>query len=100
MSSPPHPQPQALPRLPPFFWRVVALIAALAAVVLLSMHGNVTLNAAAVLAAGTAIAAQAEARFRARNGQSSDLANILAMALALATVLTGILALAAANRPR
>lgn len=100
MSDPPLPPPQAPLRLPPFFWHVTALTAALAAVVLLSMHGDVMLNAAAVLAAGTAIAAQAEARFRTRHGQSSDLANILAAALALATVLTCILALAAANRPR
>jgi uncharacterized membrane protein YfcA len=100
VSDPLRPPLQAPLRLAPFFWRVTALIAARAAVVLLSMHGDVTLNAAAVLAAGTAIAAQAEARFRARRGQSSDLANILVMALALATVLTCILALAAANRPR
>ncbi len=100
MSSPPHPQPQAPPRLPPPFWHVTALIAAVAAVVMLSMHSNAMLTAAGLLAAGTAIAALAEARFRARHGRSSELADLLTVALALATVLTCILALAAASQPR
>jgi hypothetical protein len=100
MSSTPRPQPDAPPRLPPPFWHVTALIAALASVVMLSIHGNAALIAAGLLAAGTAVAAQAEARFRARHGRSSDLADLLTMVLALATVLTCILALAAAGHPR
>jgi hypothetical protein len=44
-----------------------------------------------------AIAAQAEARFRARHGRSSELTNLLTVALALSTVLTCILALAATD---
>ncbi len=54
MSSPPRPQPQAPPRLPPSFWHVTALIAALAAVVMLGTHRNALLTAAGLLAAGTA----------------------------------------------
>jgi hypothetical protein len=99
VNGPPHPQPQAPPRLPPSFWYVVALIAALAAVVMLSMHSNALLTSAGLLAAGTASAAQAEARFRARHGQSSELAELLTMAFALATVLSCILALAASQAP-
>jgi hypothetical protein len=99
MSSSPRPQPRAPPRLPPPFWHVTALVAAMAAVVMLSIHGNAALIAAGLLAAGTAIAAQAEARFRARHGRSSDLADLLTVVLALATVLTCILALAAARQP-
>jgi hypothetical protein len=100
VSSPPRPQPRAPRWLPPAFWRVAALTAALAAVVMLSTHRNVLLTAAGLLAAGTAVAAQAEARFRARHGRSSDFADILSVALALATVLTCVLALAAARYPR
>lgn len=100
MSSLPRPQLQAPPRLPPPFWHVTARIAALAAAVTLSMHGNALLTAAGLLAAGTAIAAQAEARFRARHGQSSELADLLTVVLALATVLTCILALGAAIKSR
>jgi hypothetical protein len=99
MSSPPRPQPQAPLRLPPAFWHVTALTAALAAVVMLSTHRNAQFTAAGLLAVGTAIAAQAEARFRARHGRSCDLADILTVALALATVLTCILALAAVRQP-
>ena len=95
MNGPPHPQPQAPPRLSPSFWCVVALIAALASVVMLSRHTNALLTAAGLLASGTAIAARAEASFRGRHGQSSELADLLTMALALATVLSWILALAA-----
>ena len=54
MSNPPRPQPQAPPRLPPSFWHVTALIAALAAVVMLSTYRNALLTAAGLLAAGTA----------------------------------------------
>jgi|SRR5579863_228734 len=100
MSSPPRRQSQVPPRLPPLFWHVTAAIAALAAAVMLSRHSNALLTAAGLLAAGTAIAAEAEARFRAYRGQSSELAGILTVALALATVLTCILALAAASQPR
>jgi hypothetical protein len=100
VSGPPHPQPQAPPRPPPSFWHGVARIATLAGVVMLRMHSNTLLTAAALLAFGTATAAQTEARFRARHGQSSDLADLLTMAFALATVLSCILALAATNRPR
>jgi len=57
MSSAPRPQPHAPLRLPPAFWRVTALIAALAAVVMLSIHDNAALVAAGLLAAGTAVAA-------------------------------------------
>jgi len=70
MSSPPRPQPQAPLRLPPAFWHVTTIIAALAAVVMLSTHRNAQFTAAGLVAAGTALAAQAEARFRARHGQS------------------------------
>ena len=98
MSSPPRPQFQAPPRLPSRFWHVTARIAALAAAFMLGMHGNALLTAAGLLAAGTAIAARAEARFRARHGQSSELAGLLTVVLALATVLTCILALGAAIR--
>ena len=100
MSSQPRPTPQTPPRLPAPFWHVTALIAALAAVVMLSTHRNVQFTAAGLLAAGTAIAAQAEARFRARHGRSSELADLLTVALALAAVLTCIFALAAADHLR
>ena len=100
MSSPPRPQPQAPLRLPPAFWHVTALIAGLAAVVMLSRHRDAQLTAAGLLAADTSITAQAEARFRARRGRSSELASILTAALALVTVLTCNLALAAAVQPR
>jgi hypothetical protein len=99
MSSPPRPQPPAPLRLPPAFWHVTALTAALAAVVMLSIQRSALLTATGLLAAGTAITAQAEARFRARHGHSSELADVLTTALALATVLTCILSLAAANQP-
>ena len=100
MSSPLRPEPQAPPRLPAPFWHVTALIATLAAIVMLSMHCNAQLTAAGLLAVGMAITAEAEARFRARRGRSTELADILTIALALATVLTCILALAAAVQPR
>jgi len=100
MSSAPRPQPPAPPRLPPAFWHVTALIAAPVSVVMLAIHGNAALVAAGLLAAGTAVAAQAEAPFRARHGRSSDLADLLTLVLALATVLTCILALAAVGHPR
>jgi hypothetical protein len=67
---------------------------------MLSMHSNAELTAAGLLAAGTAIAAQAEARFRARHSRSSDLADILAIAFALATAFTCLLSLAAGSQPR
>jgi hypothetical protein len=94
MSSRPRPQRQAPLRLPPAFWHMTALIAALAAAVMLSLQGNALLTVAGLLAAGTAITAQAEARFRARHGHPSELADVLTTALALATVLTCILSLA------
>lgn len=50
-------------------------------------------TAAGLLAAGTAIAARAEARFRARRGQPSGLAGLLTVVVALSTILTCILAL-------
>jgi hypothetical protein len=78
---------------------VTAIIAALTAVVMLSTHRNAQFTAAGLVATGTAIAAQAEARFRARHGRSSELADVLTVALALATVLTCILALAAVRQP-
>jgi hypothetical protein len=62
VSSPPRPQPQAPLRLPPSFWHVTALTAALAAVVMLSTHRNAQLTAAGLVAADAALAAQAEAR--------------------------------------
>ena len=100
MSSPPRPTPQTAPRLPAPFWHVTARIAALAAVVMLSTHRNAQFTAAGLVAADTAIAAQAEARFRARHGRSSELADLLTVALALAAVLTCIFALAAADHLR
>jgi hypothetical protein len=66
---------------------------------MLSMHSNAMLTAAGLLAFGTATAAQAEARFRIRHGQSSELADLLTMVFALATVLSCILALAP-SQPR
>jgi hypothetical protein len=77
---------------------VTAIIAALTAVVMLSTHRNAQFTAAGLVATGTAIAAQAEARCR-RHGRSSELADVLTVALALATVLTCILALAAVRQP-
>jgi hypothetical protein len=99
VSGPPHPQPQAPPRLASSPWHGVALFATLAGVVMLSMHSNVLLTAAGLLAFGTATAAHAEALFRACHGQSSDLADLLTIAFALATVLSCILALAP-SQPR
>jgi hypothetical protein len=100
MSSPPRPPPQTPPRLPAPFWHLTALIVALAAVIMLSTHRNAQFTAAGLLAAAAAIAAQAEARFRARHGRSSELTDLLTTALALATVLTCIRALAAAHHLR
>ena len=77
-----RPRGQAPPPLPPAFWQVAALIAAVAAVVMFSMHSNAMLTAAGLLAAGTAIAAQGEARFRSRPGRSSELADLLTTAFA------------------
>ena len=100
MSSPVRPRRQASPTAAPPFWHMTARTAAVAAVVMLSLHSTAMLTAAGVLAAGTAIAAEAEARFRSRYGRSSELADLITMALALAAVLTCILALAAASQSR
>jgi hypothetical protein len=53
-----------------------------------------------MLAAGAALAAHAEAHFRARHGRPSDLADILAAALAFAAVLMCLLGLAPGHRLR
>ena len=87
--------------LPARAWQAAARIAARAAVVTLAAHHHSAFFVAAgVLAAGTAIAAQAEARFRARHGKSSDLTDVLAAALCLAAVLVYLLAFAAGSRAR
>jgi hypothetical protein len=65
MSSPPRQQPPGAPRLPAPLWHVTALIAASAAVVMLSLHRNAQLITAGLLAVGTAIAAEAAASLRA-----------------------------------
>lgn len=92
--------PAAFPPLHRRFWRVAGVIAAEAAIVLLGLHHNAQFVAAGLLAAGTAIAALAEARFRVRRGRPSDLADVLAGALALATILMCLLAVGASHRPR
>ncbi len=92
--------PAGPPRLYRRVWRVAAVVAAEAAVVLRILHHSAQFVAAGVLAGGTAIAAAAEARFRVGSGRSSDLANVLAGALALATILMCLLGLAAGHRPR
>jgi ABC-type phosphate transport system permease subunit len=79
---------------------VAAVIAGEAAIVLLTLHHNAQFVAAGLLAAGTAIAALAEARYRACRSKPSDLADGLTWALALATCLMCLLALAAGHRPR
>jgi hypothetical protein len=66
--------------------------------VTLALHRNADFIAAGVLAAGTAIIAHAEARFRAHHGKPSDLADVLAPALAMAAVLVYVLAFAAGSR--
>ena len=58
-----------------------------------SIDDTALLTAAGLLAVGTAIAARAEARFRARRGQPSGLAGLLTVVVALSTILTCILAL-------
>jgi hypothetical protein len=100
MSNSPRPPRQAPAGLPAQFWRAASRIAAQAAIMTLGPHRNAEFVAAGLLAAGTAIAAQAEASFRTRRGQSSDLADVLAAALAMAAILMGLLALAAGNRLR
>ena len=82
------------------FWRSAARIAARAAIVTLGLHRNAGFAAAGLLAAGAAIAAQAEAYSRARHGESSNLAGVLAAALALAAILMCLLGLAAGHRLR
>ena len=84
--------------LPTRFWRAVARLAAQLAIVMLSAHGNAELVAAGMLAAGTAITAHAEARFRVLRGQPSDVAGVLAGALTLATILMWLLSLASGAR--
>jgi hypothetical protein len=60
-------------------------------------HRNAEFAAAGLLAAGAAIVARAEARFRARHGRPSDLAGVLAAA---AAILIGLVGLAAGHRLR
>jgi ABC-type phosphate transport system permease subunit len=99
MSNRPFLPPAAPPPLPTRLWRAMAAIAGETAVVLLTLHHNAQFVAAGLLATGTAITALAETGFRARWGRPSDLADVLAAALALATVLMCLLALAASHRP-
>ena len=66
----------------------------------LGLHRNAGFAAAGLLAAGAAIAAQAEAYFRARHGESSNLAGVLAASLALAAILMCLLGLADGHRLR
>jgi hypothetical protein len=94
MSTPPRTPPQAPPGLPARFWRA-ARIAARAAIVMPGPHRNAEFAAGRLLAAGAAIVAQAEARFRARRGRPSDLAGVLA-----AAILIGLVGLAAGHRLR
>lgn len=61
---------------------MVADVAARTAIVVLREHPNADFIVGALLTAGIAIAAQAEAHYRARCGQRSDLADVLATALA------------------
>lgn len=100
MSNSPRLPPEAPAGPPARFWQAAARIASRVAVVLLAWHGNAQFAAAGLLAAGTAIAAQAEARRRARHGQSSDLAEVVVPALAVAAILMCLLGLAAGSRPR
>jgi hypothetical protein len=99
VSNEPRLPPRAPGPLPARFWQTTARIAAGGAVVALALHPDAALVSAGLLAAATAIAAHAEACFRARRGQPSDLADVLATGLALATVLMCLLGLAAASRP-
>jgi hypothetical protein len=99
VSNWPRPPPAAPPGLPGWFWRVVAGAAAVLAILTLTLHANTQFVAAGLLAAGTAVAAQAEARFRGRWGRSSDVGGVLAAGLTLATALMYLLALAASTRP-
>lgn len=87
------------PLLPTRWWRATAVIAGETAIVLVTLHSSAQFVAAGLLAAGTTITALAETRVRARWGRPSGLADVLTGALALATVLMCLLALAASQRP-
>jgi uncharacterized membrane protein YphA (DoxX/SURF4 family) len=80
------------------FWRAASVTAACAAIVILAIGGNAAFIAAGALVAATAGVTGAEARFRSRNARPSDLADVLAPALALAATLTFLLGLAAHSR--
>ena len=84
-SSPRLPEVPAGP--PARFWQAAARIAAGAAIVTLARHSNAQFVAAGLLAAATAIAAQAEAQLHARRARSSDLAEVVIPALAVAAIL-------------
>lgn len=86
--------------LPARIWRAAARISAWAAVVMLGLHRNAGFVAAGLLAAGAAVAAQAEAHFRARRGRASDLGGVIAAAMALAAILVCLLGLAAGHQLR
>ena len=100
MSTPPRLLPETPSGPPARFWRAAARIATRAAIVTLGTHRNAAFVVAGLLAAGTAIAAHAEAHFRARHGRPSDLGGVVAAALALAFILTCLLGLAAGHRLR
>ena len=100
MSSPPRQPPEAPAGPPARIWQAAARTAARAAVVMLARHGNAQFVAAGLLAAAAAIAAHAEAQLRARRGRSSDLAEVVVPALAVAAILVFLLGLAASSRPR
>jgi hypothetical protein len=80
--------------------QAAARIAAGAAIVTLARRSNAQFVAAGLLAAATAIAAQAEAHLHACRGGSSDLAEVVIPALAVAAILVFLLGLAVGSRPR
>lgn len=100
MSNSPRLPPEAPAGPPARFWQAAARIAARVAVVLLAWHGNAQFVAAGLLAAAAALAAHAEARRRARRGRSSDLAEVVVPALAVAAISMCLLGLAAGSQAR